>query len=534
MTVARNKPSKRPSPGPETEPALSTWDKTMVMVGVVAALVIVVLVNVLSARHYRRWDMTSARLYTLSDATTQTLDSLERDVQVDVLLSSTDPLRQSIDDLLKIYRGRTSRLHVRYVDPDRHPAEFAAMQQRYGIIAGRTQDGRVVADTAVVVTSGKRHWFITPDDMVEISDTAEGLTKSKIEQALTIGIRSVLDSKRLKVCFAAGHGEYSPDDISNRGLSEIRDRLTKENNETSVEDLTKGDVENKLSSCDMLVVASPSVPYEEKLARAVAARVKHGLDLLLVVGPISDPNQRHLLPTGFERLAQSYGLRINADVVFERDPALIVPRGSGEVFLPEIKHHDITKALLGPAAAIASMRIVVRQSRSFDILDPSLALPLLDTSDKAFGMVDYYAWVRAGGEPKPSAASLKGPRTVAAAAQLGPEDDSLQSRLVALGTPALIWNENFRNPARQGNALFIDSALSWLTSKPPIVDVPAKVVPSTNLHLTEQSLAEILRYVLLFMPLAAMLLGVAVRMRRNSANRRIASSNEDRSKQAKD
>jgi hypothetical protein len=99
------------------------------------------------------------------------------------------------------------------------------------------------------------------------------------------------------------------------------------------------------------------------------------------------------------------------------------------------------------------------------------------------------------------------------------KQDDHESRLVIFGTPAIAWNENFRNPARQGNALLIDSTLSWLTSKPPIVDVPAKVAPSANLHLTEESLAEILRYVLLFMPLAALLLGVAVRMRRTSRRR---------------
>ena len=60
--------------------------------GVAAAMVLAVLVNVYAARHYRRWDLTTHGLYTLSPATLDTLHVLAERVEVDVLLSSNDPL----------------------------------------------------------------------------------------------------------------------------------------------------------------------------------------------------------------------------------------------------------------------------------------------------------------------------------------------------------------------------------------------------------------------------------------------------------
>ena len=50
-------------------------------------MVLAVLVNLLVARHYRRWDWTQGGLYTLSDATVSTLRALEEPIRVYVLLS---------------------------------------------------------------------------------------------------------------------------------------------------------------------------------------------------------------------------------------------------------------------------------------------------------------------------------------------------------------------------------------------------------------------------------------------------------------
>src|SRR5262245_47088070 len=107
--------------------------KLSVSLGIVAAMALAVIVNILVARHYKRWDWTRGGVYTLSDATTQTLHALEEPLHVYVLLPAGDPLTISVQNLLDAYRGETSRLLLSPTDPDRHPAEFLAVQQRSGI-----------------------------------------------------------------------------------------------------------------------------------------------------------------------------------------------------------------------------------------------------------------------------------------------------------------------------------------------------------------------------------------------------------------
>ena len=53
--------------------------------GVVAAALLLVNVNVLGARWYKRWDFTSDKLYSLSQPTRELLTGLQRPVDVSVL-----------------------------------------------------------------------------------------------------------------------------------------------------------------------------------------------------------------------------------------------------------------------------------------------------------------------------------------------------------------------------------------------------------------------------------------------------------------
>ena len=71
------------------------------LLGVIAAIAIAVIANVLAARRNTRWDWTTARRYSLSAATTITLRDLREPVDVWVLMGGADPLVQSVKQLLK-------------------------------------------------------------------------------------------------------------------------------------------------------------------------------------------------------------------------------------------------------------------------------------------------------------------------------------------------------------------------------------------------------------------------------------------------
>ena len=152
--------------------------------GLVAAMAVALFVNVLGARHYKRADWTKNQLYTLTQATQDTLHALPDHVELWVLLGGGDPMEQNIKHLLESYQGETSKLDIHYIDPDKDALALEDVRKRFKIQTGRTEDGRVVADAIMVVVHGDRHWFLTPSDMVEVASAEDVKVKPREEQAI--------------------------------------------------------------------------------------------------------------------------------------------------------------------------------------------------------------------------------------------------------------------------------------------------------------------------------------------------------------
>jgi hypothetical protein len=89
-----------------------------------------------------------------------------------------------------------------------------------------------------------------------------------------------------------------------------------------------------------------------------------------------------------------------------------------------------------------------------------------------------------------------------------------------VGSSNLAWSRNWRDPAALGNRLFVESAVSWLAERPLLVSVPEQATHEVGLALTEESLGEVMRYVLLYLPGSAAALGLLVMLRRRAGERR--------------
>ncbi len=509
--MATEKPRRSPSG------VVSRAERFSSAAGVLAAAVLLLLVNVLSARHYRRVDVTSSKLYTLSPATLDTLRNLQQPIRVEMMLSPGDPLHGTLDAVLVEYRSHAPRIEIAQVDPDRHPAEFLAVQQKYGVLVGRTEDGRVVTDAALIVASGDKHWFVTSADLVDLSEAAEGRSRSKVEQALTHAIRSVIGSERMRLCATAGHAEFSFDDAGERGLSQLRERLAKNNYDLEVIDSTRPDAREPFKDCRLLVIAGPGLPFSQQEADEIAARMKAGMSGLFMLNPMFDRDGKKPQPTGLEPVAKLFGVGLSDDLVFERDDKARLPRGVGEVFFPELRTHAVTDGMV-QAASSAGLRVLLIGTRSLHAtLDGPRPAELLATSADSFGMRSFASWDRTS-EPARRDDDRKGPLAVGMASEL-PASNAASgrgARLVVIGSANVAFNQNWLTPTLRGNSILVENAVSWLASRPPILDVPDRQTPAASLRITESSLGEIMRYVLVYMPGAAFLLGVSVFLMRRS------------------
>jgi ABC-type uncharacterized transport system len=485
-------------------------ESVMNLAGAAAAVLLFIASNILASRFFQRWDVTSDGLYTLSSPTLEVLSSIDAPVEVIVLLSRNDELTGSVRYLLDAYRARNSRIQTRFVDPDRNPAEFIAVQRQYGLLEGKTEDGRLAADASIIVAQGSRRWFVTTDDIVAFDDET-GSVKPRLEQALTEAFAQIKEPRVSRVCVSHGHGELAWGAAGPQGLGELKARLERNNYEIRELDLSKADVRGEFTSCDVALVIGPSRPFEAAVAEEFHRALDAGVSLLLALGPIVDDEGRILDP-GFGPVLKDLGVRSANNVVFERDEALRMPVGiGGEAFFATPKSHPVTLGMLHGEEV--ELRVLTQLTQSFAIAEGSSASALLVSGPSSVAIDDFRIVQRGALEPASDLAESE--KVLALATQLGPGPDPTKERRVAVvGTPSVFWSSTWQEPGLLGTRRFVESLVSWVAAKPPLVSVPEKASHPAGLALTEDGLAEVQRYVLFYMPLCAALIGVLLLLRR--------------------
>ena len=384
--------------------------------------------------------------------------------------------------------------------------------------------------------------MIGAEDISEL-DEEHGMVESRVERAVTEGLRQVLDPTTLQICFSSGHGEPAVDDAGPTGLLGLEYTLRKNNYETRELDLGA-------ASSDAAAVAlrpdcrggTARQPEPGRRCSELVLAVRRGKSVLASIGPSLGDDQRPI-QSGFEPLLELFGLRVKPGIIFERDPDAVLPVGlGGEAFLASPVQHAITEGLIhegepryrvllqlaqglertGAVAPSSSSGTCASGSGARRTLAPDApnrVSSLLRTSDRAFAVLDAARLAEGDVELDSLKHDSDGPFTVAFAAELGPSSkDKRAGRLVVIGSPSPLLGATWQDATLAGTRRFIESAVSWLVSRPALVSVPDKPGRQVELRFTEESLAEVVRYVLVYMPGTALALGALILYRRRSAS----------------
>lgn len=501
---------KKRRASPRLDPAQAS-----ALVGIALAMIIAVLLNIASTRRFTRWDWTSNKRYSLTPATVQTLRELSEPIEIWVLLGPADPLEQSVKQLLVAYRAETTKLDIRYVDPDRDVVALEDVKKRFKIETGRTEQGHVVADAIVVVARGDRHWFLSVSDMVEISGD-DTQVKPKEERALTGAIRSVLGSEKAKLCFTIGHGEMSLDDVGREGAGALRDVLEKDNYEVTAVDPGIPNASEPFAACSVVVIAGLRGGFTTEETERLRTYLLGGGNLLLAASPISGGSETGLVPPNLDRALAPFGIALDEDLVVEEDPELSFPGTGGIRFVAQPRPHALTAALVRGDDKRDVPRTVIQFARSMRrVTEPGSASPvdLLLSSPRSFGLTNISGASEWKDTLQKKAGDLGGPLPIAMAAERPKTSPSAAHgpRAVVLGSASPLSSPTFQEPLPlRGAALFVEGAISWLASKPQVLDVPDRTAVPAGIRITDDDRAAVRRYVIFMMPGTVAVLGVVI------------------------
>lgn len=479
--------------GSKVLPARQKW----AAVGVLAAGLLFVEINVFSQRRYVRYDLSQNENFSLSGATKTLLKELARPVKITLLLGAESPFRTELKYLLASYSEQTDLLAIESINPDRQPAEYLSAIKRIGKDGG-TQE------PLLILSSAEQIWAIY-EHQLSRSDS-DGKIVSLVEQSLSEGLAQVTSDAQVRVCFVTGHGEPSIDDVSDEGLTQLAAALKRANLKAERVPLDVVDPQAALENCQGIAIIAPNRAYSHDHVLALKSAYLGGSGLLLFIGPLVDSDGK-MKSNGLEVLLQEVGVNLEPGFVIETDPSLRTPTGLGEVFFTTPKTHPITQGLSTEVNRLDA-RVLVAFTQSLRVVPGKSPQQLLVTSDRASVMSALNDTSQRSG--------LQAPFTLAYASELSTAQNSSASshRAVVVGTSNLAQNAAYLDPSQFGNQLFVENAFAWVLNRSTLVTVPNRSEAVVGLTLSEQSISALLRYVLLYLPLSAAGLGAWVLLRR--------------------
>jgi ABC-type uncharacterized transport system involved in gliding motility auxiliary subunit len=432
----------------------------------VAVIAILVVLNFLSFRHPRRFDLTTEKLFSVSDQTRKIVGGLQRDVTIVRFARPTDstPESQRFEDLMTGYKHLSA--HFRFQDVN--PQEKPEVAKEYG--------AKHIGD--VIVASGQQK--------VNLEGSAEG---GFSESDVTNTILKVTRDTVKTVCFVTGHGEKSLTDSGVDGYAQMAENLKRETYTTASINLVSGN--GIPSDCDVLVIAGPTKSFFPQESAMVSKYLDAGGNGLIEIDPETDPK--------LDAILQAWNVNLGNNVVIDASGmGQLLGAGPEIPLVAQYGDSPITKSLERQMTYFPIARTVSVADKSKS--DPE-AVELLKTSPQSFTKTKLEHTVKY--DPK---TDTLGPLSLGVAASRKVDDKS--ARLVVIGDSDFATNQVLGGPGSDGD-LFLNS-INWLAQDENLISIRPK--PETSRHITltvsqATALAWIDRF---FLPGIVIIVGISI------------------------
>ncbi len=254
----------------------------MMSISVIAVLAILVGINYAVSRRDKRWDLTAAGSFTLSEQTVKVLNGLKTPVKV--LVFEAPGNFQRFRDAFGMYTNASSNIQVEYVDMDREPIRA----REYDIAA---------PGTVVMEYAGRREKVM-----------------SDREQELTNNLIKVTTGRQTKAYFVQGHGERDTLGNDRTGYASVVDVLKRDN--YTVEKIALAQMpEGVPADASVLIIAGPTTDYFKPEVDAIRTYLRKGGKALFMLDPVIGEGA-HPTPL-VEGLLKEWGISVGHDVVID-------------------------------------------------------------------------------------------------------------------------------------------------------------------------------------------------------------------------
>jgi ABC-2 type transport system permease protein len=390
--------------------------------GFMLILVAIIVINIISSFVFTRFDLTSEKRYTLSEATKQLLNNLDDYVHFRMYLDGDFPagfkrLQRETKEMLDEFRAYNRYITYEFINPslsdDRHERE-----ETYQLLTDR---GLEPTDLQVRTKDGMQQLIIFPGAIVFYRDRElpvdllEAQLNMPPEAVLNISIQNlefkiadVIHKLSLLqkpgIAFIEGHGEWNESDVfditQSLGRNYRVERITIDGQISALTRRSEPDSQGNVSilkNFEAIIIANPIEAFTEEDKFIIDQYIMRGGKVIWLIDPVltsMDSISTGESTVGIENKLNlddqlfKYGVRLNKNLVLDLNSAAIALRTGQVGNQPQI---DFFRWHYFPLLNPASNHPVVRNMNSIKgqfvssldtvMVDGVRKTPLLRTSD---------------------------------------------------------------------------------------------------------------------------------------------------------
>ena len=460
---------------------------SLAFASIAVVLAILVGINYLASRRNKRWDLTAAKQFTLSEQTRKVLQGLERPVAIRVFDRSEgfERFRERLDE----YKYASDKVSVEYIDVDRRPAEASRYEvQQLGTVAFE-YDGRVER--------------VTSDG----------------EQELTNGLIKVIQGRQNKIYFVQGHGEKGPAGSDRSGYGTIAAALSSENFTHAT--IVLAQQREVPADATVLIVAGPTADFLEPEIDILKAYLARGGKVLFLL----DPQQKVDAPdfTNLIGLIKEWGIDPGSNVVVDASGVgQMLGTGPEVPIAAKYNPHPITENFNVLTAYSLARSVIANQAGA----NNRFAQNLVETAAGAWAETDVKGLLTTGRVAQDDK-DIKGPVSLAAAVSAPVADAAApagspaappasdapkpETRVAVIGDSDFASNRWLGIP---GNRDLFLNTVNWLAQQENLISIRAKDPEDRRITLSADQDRRIFWLTVFIIPGLILLMGVQAWWRR--------------------
>ncbi|MBM3835755.1 MAG: hypothetical protein FJ403_21295 [Verrucomicrobia bacterium] len=464
---------------------------------IAAVLALVVMVNYLANRHFRRIQLTESARYPLSPLTTHLLGSITNRLKVIVFFDPRSPLFSSVKRLVNEYEAKSRHIKVEYVDHVVYRNRAEQVREQYKLAA----DGD--GDRVIFEANGKTKVVYAKDlSEYDYSKLFQGeevkRTGFKGEQLFTSAVYGVIDPRPVKAYFLQGQREHDPaSEMDQHGYSQFA-QILHENN-VLIDRLGSLPFEDVPADCHLLIIAGPVTRLAPVELEKIDKYLSQGGRLLALFNWRTAHDR-----TGLEKLlADNWGVTVGHNFVTDNAQNT---QSEFQVALltDQFSDHPIVKPLRGSRLALIVPRSISQRSTTQQSADAAKVAELVFTGPRGLAVRSDKRVEREGQIPL-AVAVEKG--TIP-----GISTDRGATRIVVVGESGFLANKVIEYEA---NRDFARNAVNWLLNREILLEgIGPHAIKEYKLILSEAEMKTLRRVLLGGFPGATLLCGFLVWLRR--------------------